>query len=204
MCPHDGTSVSEVVDMRMVDMGRNGPRTVTALVLVGALALTGCGRDEPEVVEEPTIEVPTGDEAPTDGAVIGDLTTEAATTVRALRDAAAASDWDAVAALVPSDGFTADFGGTDDPIALYRSLPEDVLAIVVELLDGDSARIGDLTVWPALHARVPFTVEDAERPALEARFGAEAVAGWEAAGAYLGWRIGIQDDGTWRFLVAGD
>ncbi len=60
------------------------------------------------------------------------------------------------------------------------------------------------TVWPELAVRDPFVIDDAERPDLEAAFGAEALAAWESAGRYLGWRAGFDDDGTWRFVVAGD
>ena len=177
-----------------------------AMLVVAGLMLGGCGRDGGDGgAAGPTIEVPRAgedaDEAPTEG-----LTPAAAATRDALRAAAAAGDWEAVATLLPADpeGFTASFGGADDPIAFYRALPEDLLPEVVALLDGPSARLGDLTVWPELHARTPFAVADEERAGLEGRFGAEAVRTWEEAGAYLGWRIGIQDDGTWRFLVAGD
>lgn len=179
---------------------------MAAVLLAAALGLSACGDDGDPVAEAPVIEAPVGDDEDAAGPVDEDLPAPAARTRDALRAAAAAGDWDAVGALLPddADAFTASFGGTDDPIALYRGLPEDVLGEVVALLDGPSARLGDLTVWPDLHARTPFVITDAERPGLEARYGAEAVRGWEAAGAYLGWRIGIQDDGTWRFLVAGD
>ncbi|MEY3020052.1 MAG: hypothetical protein RLZZ272_1036 [Actinomycetota bacterium] len=186
------------------------PRPQTALkAATAALALLlgacGGGEDAPPAAGTPTIEVPaegTAPEAPEDPA----LPPAAATTRDGLSSAAASGDWDAVAALLPEDpeAFTATFGGTDDPIAHYRSLPEDVLAELVLLLDGPSARLGDLTVWPDLHARTPFGITEEERGALEARYGAEALRDWETAGAYLGWRVGIQDDGTWRFLVAGD
>ena len=179
----------------------------TATLVAASLVLGGCGgSDDAPVGGEPTIEVPSAEPDATGDAPDEGLPPAAAATRDALRAAAAAGDWDAVAALLPEDpeAFTASFGGTDDPIAFYRSLPEDVLAEVAALLDGPSGRIGDLTVWPELHARTPFAITEDERAGLEARFGAEAVRGWEAAGAYLGWRIGIQDDGTWRFLVAGD
>jgi hypothetical protein len=61
-----------------------------------------------------------------------------------------------------------------------------------------------MTVWPELHARDPFVVDASERPDLDRRYGPESVDAWIEAGAYLGWRVGIMDDGTWRFLVAGD
>jgi hypothetical protein len=47
-------------------------------------------------------------------------------------------------------------------------------------------------------------IDASERAALDAVFGAETVRAWESAGRYLGWRAGFDDDGTWRFIVAGD
>jgi hypothetical protein len=61
-----------------------------------------------------------------------------------------------------------------------------------------------VTVWPELAVRDPFTIGGDERAALEAAFGADALRAWDAAGRYLGWRAGIADDGTLRFIVAGD
>jgi len=123
----------------------------------------------------------------------------------ALLDAARAGDWDAFGSLIPTDGtFTSNYGGDTDHLAFYRALDTDVLAEVVALLEGPFGQISDVVVWPDLHARDPFTIGADERPGLEDRFGADAIAGWEAAGAYLGWRIGITEAGAWIFLVAGD
>jgi hypothetical protein len=123
----------------------------------------------------------------------------------ALLDAARAEDWDAIEALIPTDAlFTSVIDGDDDHVAYYRSLETDVLAHVVELLEGPFAVLDDITVWPELHARVPFAFGADEREDLEDRFGAERLAEWEDAGAYLGWRIGIIETGEWIFLVAGD
>jgi hypothetical protein len=135
-----------------------------------------------------------------------DRLTEAAEATRlALLAAARAADWDALARHLPGDGFTASFGGSSDPIAYYRSLPDDVMAIIIRLLEGDRGRAGErLTVWPELHVRDPFTILPEERADLVSVYGESVVANWEAAGAYLDWRLGIDDDGTWRFLVAGD
>jgi hypothetical protein len=122
----------------------------------------------------------------------------------ALLAAAEAGDWDAVDALIPVDAlFTSNFGGDTDHLAYFRSV-DGLSDEVVDLLEGPFAQVDDLFVWPELHARVPFAIEDSERAELEARHGADALAQWEAAGAYLGWRIGITTSGDWLFLVAGD
>jgi hypothetical protein len=121
----------------------------------------------------------------------------------ALLAAAMASDWDAIGALIPAE-FSSSFGGDSDHVAYYRSLDTDVPAEIVELLDGPFAQAGDLTVWPDLHVRSPFEIDDEERGALEEAYGAGNVQSWIDAGAYLGWRIGIDADGEWAFLIAGD
>jgi hypothetical protein len=121
----------------------------------------------------------------------------------ALLAAARAEDWDALGALIP-DEFSSNFAGEDDHLAYYRSLDTDVFARIVELLEGPSATDGDITAWPELHGRSPFTIGEDERADLEARFGADKLAEWEQAGDYLGWRLGIAVDGEWRFLIAGD
>ena len=103
-------------------------------------------------------------------------------TASAIRDAALAGDWEALRALVPADGFTASFGGTDDPIAYYQQLQAegtDVLGILAGLLDGPAAAVPDtdLWAWPR-----EFVESD----------------------GYYDWRVGITADGTWRYFVAGD
>jgi len=44
----------------------------------------------------------------------------------------------------------------------------------------------------------------ADRARLESIFGEDTVASWYGDGTYLGWRIGVDADGNWRFLVVGD
>jgi hypothetical protein len=123
----------------------------------------------------------------------------------ALLAAAVAGDWDAIGALLPTDGqFTSSFGGETDHIAFYRSLEQDLTSEIVALLEGPFAQNDDFFIWPDLHVRVPFAIGDDERAESEARYGAEALEQWEGAGAYLGWRIGITSTGDWRFFVAGD
>ncbi len=143
---------------------------------------------------------------PTDVLVAGSTVTPAVRAAqRALTEAVRAQDWDAIAALLPADGrFTAGFGAPEDPITFYRSLPRDPLAEWLVVLTQPAGRVGELTVWPELHARDPFVIGDAERPRLEAAFGAEFLRNWQGAGSYLGWRAGFDPDGTWRFMVAGD
>jgi hypothetical protein len=115
-------------------------------------------------------------------------------------------DWSAIAALLPTDGdFLVATGlRTEDPIGTLRALARDPLPEWALVLAARPGRTTGTTVWPELAVRDPFLILDEERSGLAATFGAEQVRAWEAAGRYLGWRAGFDDDGAWRFIVAGD
>jgi hypothetical protein len=123
-----------------------------------------------------------------------------------LQDAVRRQDWSAIEALLPADGdFLVATGlRTEDPIGTLRALPRDPLPEWALALGARPGRTTGTTVWPELAVRDPFLILDEERSGLAATFGAEQVRAWEAAGRYLGWRAGFDDDGTWRFIVAGD
>jgi hypothetical protein len=127
---------------------------------------------------------------------------------RELRAALASADWSLVAALLPPDGdfLVATGQSTADPVAVLRALPRDPRPEMLAALAQRPGRIAGVpgTVWPELAVRDPFVIDASERAALDAAFGAETVRAWESAGRYLGWRAGFDDDGTWRFIVAGD
>jgi hypothetical protein len=89
-------------------------------------------------------------------------------------------------------------------VAVLRALPRDPRPEMLVAISQRPGRVGTTTVWPELAVRDPFTIDASERQALASTFGADAVAAWEDAGRYLGWRAGVDDDGTWRFIVAGD
>lgn len=193
------------------------PLARLSAVFAIVVAMAACADTAPSAPEEPAAPPAVEEPAPAPDAApepapdpLDALTPEARATRDALLAAARADDWDAVAALIPTDTmFTSNYGGETDHVAYYRGLDEDVLAEVVLLLDAPFDYVGDIQagevfVWPELHARVPFTIGEDERASLAERYGADAIAEWEAAGAYLGWRIGITTDGEWLFLVSGD
>lgn len=154
----------------------------------------------PAPAPEPPQIVPPAQPDPLDA-----LPAEVLATRDALLAAARAGDLDAFGALIPTETmFNSNFGGETDHLAYYRSLEIDILAEVVALLEGPFAVEGDIVVWPDIFLRVPFAFGPDERADLVARYGADRLAEWEAAGDYLGWRLGITTDGYWLFLVAGD
>lgn len=180
---------------------------VFAIVVAMAACSDTAPAPEPEA---PAVSAPAPAPAPDPAPVpepdpLASLSPETLATREALLAAARSEDWAAVGTLIPTDVlFTSNYGGDDEHVAYYRALEEDVLAEVVALLDGPFVTLDDITVWPELYARVPFAFGADERETLEGRFGADALAEWEAAGTYLGWRIGITEAGEWIFLVAGD
>ena len=192
------------------------PLARLSAVFAIVVAMAACSDTTPAPAPDPAPApapgpAPAPDPAPQPGPApapdpVESLPAEVLATRAALLEAARAGDWDALGALLPDDpeDFSSNFGGETDHLAYYRSLDVDVFAEIVALLEGPFAVTGDRTVWPELHARDPFAFGADEREALEQRYGVDRLAQWEAAGAYLGWRIGIQEDGAWRFLIAGD
>jgi hypothetical protein len=208
-------------------------RTAT-LVVVLATSLSACGGTVADttttsVVAETTTPPETTTTAPSSTTVPDTTTTsesttttagatpEATATLEAIRTAANAGDLDALAelALAPETMFTASFGQDfTDPgdLAAYWSTFEDptVPEVVLGLLDSgftrtyanneDGSQVA-INVTPAVMGE---DATEADRAQLESIFGAETVDGWYADGMYLGWRLGVDDDGAWRFLVIGD
>lgn len=103
-------------------------------------------------------------------------------TQQAVRLAAGDGNLDALRALIPDDGFTCSFGDPPDCVAYWEEQTQqgaDPLGVLATLLvqDGTKQPGADRWVWPRGYA----TEED-----------------------YLGPRVGIDADGTWRFFVEGD
>lgn len=123
--------------------------------------------------------------------------------------AARAGDYEGLAnlALQGSGPFTYTFGEYQDgPAAYWRAETargEDVLDTLVEILQMPYGRDGDLYLWPEAYLwAAPFTGE--QRDLLAQHFSNDEIAGWEAFGGYIGYRVGITQDGDWIFFVAGD
>ena len=72
------------------------------------------------------------------------------------------------------------------------------------ILGAPFARRDDTYVWPSAYVKKPseWTAED--RQWLENFYSEEEIRGFEKAGNYLGWRVGIRKDGHWLFFVSGD
>jgi hypothetical protein len=129
----------------------------------------------------------------------------------AIADAATARDWDALRALVPSAGFSYTFGLADDPIRYWQDLEADgrpVMDTLAGLLEGPWEHSREqgrrLFIWPAIATRTAdeWTAED--RAWLAANATGREIRTYEQFGAYIGYRVGIDDEGRWLFFIAGD
>ena len=123
-----------------------------------------------------------------------------------LFEMAATCDLEGMAEIAMADGTVFSFGSGADPLRSWiRSARNgfDVMAWTVRLFNADPAidPVGTYA-WPAVHA----TGSDVDWNALS---GILTAAEFEQYSQYrdsgwLGLRIGIAEDGTWRYIVAGD
>lgn len=124
----------------------------------------------------------------------------------ALLAAADAGDYDALAQLADPDGFEYTFGGPVEggPAAYWRRAeasgeeptPADALASILRMPYTLSRGI---YVWPFAYDKTEDELTAYERKLLD-----PLGRGGAFADGYLGWRAGIQPDGSWVFFVAGD
>jgi hypothetical protein len=175
-----------------------------SLALAGALALAGCGGQTVTVTTSQTVtETETATETVTEAQVTG-LPEPVNETYAALLEAARAGDYEALRPLIP-DQFSYTFGAPVEggPIAYWQQLEAESGESPIEILD----RILSLPytlyagtyVWPFAYDKQPDELTDYERELL-----GDLADDFGAGSGYLGWRAGIEPDGTWSFFIAGD
>ena len=142
------------------------------------------------------------------------LPPEVADAREAILAAAHARDYDALEALLDPATFSYSFGESGDPIGYWHELEEKaevpVLGDILPVVFGTrfarmSDAAGDIYVWPSAAAKEApdWTQEDIE--SLKVLLTDEEIQNMkETFGGYLGWRIGIREDGTWLYFVSGD
>jgi hypothetical protein len=123
--------------------------------------------------------------------------------------AAKRMDYATLKALLDRATFSYSFGESGDPIGYWRRLEHEgevpfLGDYLPTILSAPFARRGAIYVWPAAYARKPSHWTAADRRWLMSFYSKQEIRGFERAGAYLGWRVGIRKDGTWLFFVAGD
>jgi hypothetical protein len=128
----------------------------------------------------------------------------------AIAEAAAARNYDALAQLIPEDGFEYTFGGPvpGGPAAYWRRLeasteeaPLDTLVAVLAL---PYTKVRGIYVWPFAFDRAPEQLTEEELELLATFATPREIEGWREFGGYIGYRAGIEPDGDWVFYVAGD
>lgn len=136
-------------------------------------------------------------------------------------DAALRCDYDALNALAVDgrDVFSYSFGDPDqEPGEYWRMIEEaeprfrePVLSLLVQTLDLSycTQRFEDLDgegmvtqyEWPSAHCDAPTGEQWAE---LEGLYTDEEIQSMKDFGGFIGWRIGILEDGDWISYIAGD
>lgn len=127
----------------------------------------------------------------------------------ALLAAAESGDYEALRPLVPETAFEYTFGSPvqGGPIAYWQELErttgERPLEALAEVLRMPYTLSRGLYVWPFAYDVAAIDDLTAHERELLAPLGPLESVFVEGTG-YLGWRAGIQPDGTWIFFVAGD
>ena len=195
-------------------------RTIAALgALASAFAACGGGpqapaasqpaSSAPPAASEPATSTPPPATTPATNPRAEELPQAVTTTVEAIRDAARARDYAALARLVDRETFSYSFGESGDPVGYWRRMEEEgevpILGdILPTVLSMPVAKRDGIFVWPSAYASDPSEWTAAELEPLRQLYTATELEQFRQAGGYLGWRVGIREDGTWLFFVAGD
>jgi hypothetical protein len=178
------------------------------VALAGVLALAGCGGTETVTVTESRTETETQTVAETttvtETAPNG-LPAAVAETHAALLAAARSGDYEQLRPFIPDDGFSYTFGTPVDggPIAYWQQVEaesgESPIERLAQVLELPYTLYDGTYVWPFAYDKQRDELTRYERRLL----GDLAVYSGAGSG-YLGWRAGIDPEGTWRFFIAGD
>jgi hypothetical protein len=195
-------------------------RTLLLPLLAGvsaAVLASGCGGSEPiapipaqsTVVDTEAPPTTAVDSAATETVGAVELPDAVAATRDAIVAAAHARDYAALEALLDPKTFSYSFGESGDPVGYWKMLEEEgevpILGDFLPLvLTWPVAKVGDTYVWPSAHARAPTEWTEDDLEPLRQLYTADEIDGFVQAGGYLGYRVGIREDGTWLFFVAGD
>lgn len=140
-----------------------------------------------------------------------DLPEAVAATRAAVWDAAVECDWEQLGRLLPESGFTYSFGGGTDAVSQWQEEElrgEEPILYLAELLNRPFT-VSELEgstyySWPSAFGPNWSAVPETDREALRPLYGDEDFAVFDEFGGYIGYRVGILEDGTWLFFVAGD
>ncbi len=188
-----------------------------ALLIAGAIALLAAGvvggwfaaRETEEAVTVTEATTSTTTTTSTAEAAETGLPAAVEETRAALLAAAESGDYEALRPLVPATGFEYTFGGPVEggPVAYWQELErtsvERPLETLAEVLRMPYTLSRGIYVWPfAYDIAERDEITSHERELLEP-LGPLDTLFVEGTG-YLGWRAGIEPDGSWVFYLAGD
>jgi len=120
-------------------------------------------------------------------------------------------DWPTLASLL-GDPFSYTFGIDEDPIAYWQEREiagDDVMYRLAELLNRSFlVTYADATTtyytWPLAFGGSWSELPEAAIEELRPLYDDEDFAGFADFGGYIGYRVGILEDGTWVYFIAGD
>jgi len=174
----------------------------------------GAGEETGVAAAPPVASQPPADEAAATcsaATLSGDLPAQpelpaaVAATREAIFAAATACDFAALDDLAPPT-LRYSFGENVDAVAAWRAAEargEPVLRWMAAVLAAEPAHEHGLWVWPGFFVRTVEEWSAADRREAERLLG-EDFAALTGSGAYLGYRVGVAEDGTWTYFVAGD
>jgi hypothetical protein len=169
--------------------------------------LTSSTVSETTLGTEPTGSCPSSEVAAPQTAE--DLPDAVAETRDAIIAAAMACDFDMLES-VAGESFSTSFGGGgSENLSIWNDRGLDPTVTLLHLLDMSHATVpdpaGDIYVWPAAYAYATWEQVDQDDLDELAMIHSEGeLDSFASANGYLGWRIGISEDGTWLFFIAGD
>lgn len=146
-----------------------------------------------------------------------DLPTEVAVVRRAIHDAAAGCDYDQLESIAETGEPEFTFGSGTGQGSFAELLeaaeaddsgvrPTEAILLLLNTAHGQvEADDGEtIYVWPAAAAVESWSeVRAVERDAIVPPYTAEDLQAFDEAGTYTGYRLGIDQDGDWRWFVSG-
>ncbi len=157
-----------------------------------------------DAVTETTVETTTETVTQTVAGPPAGLPPAVAETHAALLAATRTGDYERLRPLIPAE-FSYTFGLPPEggPIAYWQQVEEQSderpIRILRRILRMPYTLVRGTYVWPFAYDRLPEELTAHERALL-----GDFADDFGAGSGYLGWRAGIEADGTWRFFIAGD
>lgn len=163
----------------------------------------------PEVEEPSEIKTPNGTITlpPTQA----ELPSSVANMRTALYIASQQESYDELSKLIDVESFSYTFGLDEarDPIAYWQTYgPDNIFEIISTLLElpYGVTQAGENTYysWPMITTLSPEEWTDEMLDAVSSFVTPEQIEDYQKFGGYIGWRLSINQDGTWTSFIAGD